>query len=192
LYLSPNHDPGSNVVPTIRGCRETWDVTLESAHDSYTLRRRMIRMAEHSHEATPEKSRITQLGTETDLDTFVSETSVALVEFYTDGCGICQSMEPVLSNLARGLEIPIGTVNPRDDPPLIDRFEYRVSHSSFSLSTVIRSHDVPTALSAVTTSPPGSTNIATEGCRTPRRVLYRQRMPTSLRQARRQRPPSRR
>lgn len=80
-------------------------------------------MAEHSHEATPEKSRITQLGTETDLDTFVSETSVALVEFYTDGCGICQSMEPVLSNLARGLEIPIGTVNPRDDPPLIDRFE---------------------------------------------------------------------
>jgi len=79
-------------------------------------------MTEHSRGETPPENRVTHIGSETELDTFVSETSVALVEFYTDGCGICQSMEPVLSNLARGLSIPIGTVNPRDDPPLIDRF----------------------------------------------------------------------
>ena len=79
-------------------------------------------MSESADGETPPTPRITQLTSETELDRFVSEPSVALVEFYTDGCGICQSMEPVLSNLARGLEIPIGTVNPRDDPPLIDRF----------------------------------------------------------------------
>ena len=79
-------------------------------------------MAEHSHEATPQRPHVTQLESEAELDTFVSEMSVALVECYTDGCGICQSMEPILSNVARGCGVPIGTVNPRDDPPLIDRF----------------------------------------------------------------------
>ena len=82
-------------------------------------------MSESADGETPPTPRITQLTSETELDRFVSEPSVALVEFYTDGCGICQSMEPVLSNLARGRAIPIGTVNPRDDPPLIDRFDVR-------------------------------------------------------------------
>ena len=59
------------------------------------------------------------------LDAFVGDTGVALVEFYTDGCGICASMEPVIGNVARGVEtdLAVGLVNPRDDPPLIERFE---------------------------------------------------------------------
>ncbi len=69
--------------------------------------------------------RPTALENESDLDAFVSEADAALVEFYTDGCGICQNMEPVLGNLARQLEVAIGTVNPRNDPPLIERFDVR-------------------------------------------------------------------
>ena len=58
---------------------------------------------------------------------FVDDAPVALVEFYTDGCGICASMEPVIGNVARGVEadLAVGLVNPRDDPPLVERFDVR-------------------------------------------------------------------
>lgn len=72
-----------------------------------------------------ETNGVVQLESESGLDAFVSEASVGLVEFYTDGCGICQSMEPVIANVARELDISVGTVNPRDDPPLVDRFDVR-------------------------------------------------------------------
>ena len=61
------------------------------------------------------------------LDALVDDAGVALVEFYTDGCGICASMEPVIGNVARGVavDLAVGLVNPRDDPPLIERFDVR-------------------------------------------------------------------
>jgi len=59
------------------------------------------------------------------LDAFVADADAAVVEFYTDGCGICASMEPVLGNVARELDVAVGTVNPRDDPPLVERFDVR-------------------------------------------------------------------
>ncbi|MFQ3294773.1 MAG: thioredoxin 1 [Halobacteriales archaeon] len=57
-----------------------------------------------------------------DLDAFVSEREVALVEFYTKGCAVCQSMEPVLGNVAKVTDVQIGMVNPGDDLGLIDDF----------------------------------------------------------------------
>ena len=65
------------------------------------------------------------LDDESDLDAFVSEADAALVEFYTDGCGICRSMEPVLGNVARAIDVRVGVINPRDDPPLVERFDVR-------------------------------------------------------------------
>ncbi|KDS90775.1 thioredoxin [Halorubrum saccharovorum] len=59
------------------------------------------------------------------LDAFVADANAALVEFYTDGCGLCASMEPVLGNVARELDIAAALVNPRDDPPLVERFDVR-------------------------------------------------------------------
>lgn len=59
------------------------------------------------------------------LDAFIGDADAALVEFYTDGCGICASMEPVLGNLARELDAAVGLVNPRNDPPLVERFDVR-------------------------------------------------------------------
>jgi len=66
--------------------------------------------------------RVTDLEDEGTLDAFVSENSVSLVEFYTDGCGICAQMEPVLDVVAKKTDASVAMVNPRDDPPLVDRF----------------------------------------------------------------------
>lgn len=70
-------------------------------------------------------SRTVALDDEAALDDFLAESPVALVEFYTNGCGICASMDPVVGNLARELAIDVATVNPRDDPPLVERFDVR-------------------------------------------------------------------
>ena len=72
-----------------------------------------------------DSDRPVHLTDEADLEAFVSETDVALIEFYTDGCGICQSMEPVLGNVARAIDVRVGVINPRDDPPLVERFDVR-------------------------------------------------------------------
>jgi len=75
-------------------------------------------------EETP-AGRPVSLDDESDLDAFVADADAALVEFYTDGCGICASMEPILGNLTRELDVAVGLVNPRDDPPLVERFDVR-------------------------------------------------------------------
>jgi len=67
--------------------------------------------------------RPTALADESELDDLLGSSGVVLVEFYTEGCGICQSMEPVLGVLARTTDVTVATVNPRDDPVLVDRFQ---------------------------------------------------------------------
>lgn len=80
--------------------------------------------ADHSDGAlTTEQNRPARLADETELDAFRGEADVALVEFYTNGCGICRSMEPVLGNVAQELDVSVGPINPRDDPPLVGRFD---------------------------------------------------------------------
>lgn len=74
---------------------------------------------------TADRNRPIRLDDEATLDAFRREADVALVEFYTNGCGICQGMEPVVGHVAQALELAVGVVNPRDDPPLIDRFDVR-------------------------------------------------------------------
>ena len=59
---------------------------------------------------------------ESALDALVADEDVVLVEFYTEGCTICQSMEPVLGVVASDIDGTVALVNPRDDPVLIERF----------------------------------------------------------------------
>ncbi|OIB56854.1 thioredoxin family protein [Natrialba sp. SSL1] len=59
------------------------------------------------------------------LESFVASHETCLVEFYTKGCTLCQAMEPVLGNVARSTAVPVGVLNPRDDPELIERFDVR-------------------------------------------------------------------
>lgn len=58
-----------------------------------------------------------------DLDAFLERHDVALVEYYTSGCSMCQAMEPVLGNVARATEIAVGLVNPGNDITLVERFD---------------------------------------------------------------------
>jgi thioredoxin-like negative regulator of GroEL len=67
----------------------------------------------------------TRLADEAELDAFVADHDLALVEFYTEGCAMCAAMEPVLGNVAKATEVAVGMANPRDDPPLVDRFDVR-------------------------------------------------------------------
>ncbi|WP_049889570.1 thioredoxin family protein [Natronolimnohabitans innermongolicus] len=67
--------------------------------------------------------RPTRLADGDELATFRERNEVALVEFYTSGCGKCQAMEPVLGNVARETEVPIGLLNPGDDIELVERFD---------------------------------------------------------------------
>ena len=64
-----------------------------------------------------------QLDDGDDMDAFVDAHEVALVEFYTKGCAVCQSMEPVLGTVAKVSDVPIGLVNPGDDLGLVDAFD---------------------------------------------------------------------
>ena len=67
----------------------------------------------------------TRLADAAELDAFVAEHDITLVEFYTEGCAMCAAMEPVLGNVARATDVAVGMANPRNDPPLVERFDVR-------------------------------------------------------------------
>jgi thiol-disulfide isomerase/thioredoxin len=66
-----------------------------------------------------------RLETAAELDARVGADDRLLVEFYTEGCGACAAMEPVLGIVARETGVPVVLVNPRDDPVLIERYRIR-------------------------------------------------------------------
>jgi thiol-disulfide isomerase/thioredoxin len=63
--------------------------------------------------------------TAADLRTLVAEYPLVLLEFYTEGCTLCRSIEPVLGNVARAADVAVATCNPRTDLSLVERFEIR-------------------------------------------------------------------
>ena len=66
-----------------------------------------------------------RLDSKADLDDLLAARDRVLVEFHPDGCGICQSMEPVLDGVARSSPVVVATMNPRDDPVLIEEYDVR-------------------------------------------------------------------
>ncbi|ELZ22222.1 thioredoxin [Halosimplex carlsbadense 2-9-1] len=74
---------------------------------------------------TGTRERPVALSSRADLEDLVGSHDRVLVEFYTDGCGKCAAMEPVLSGVARSSEAVVATMNPRDDPELIDEYDVR-------------------------------------------------------------------
>ncbi|WP_251331054.1 thioredoxin family protein [Haloplanus pelagicus] len=59
----------------------------------------------------------------TELAAAVDGNDRLLVAFHTEGCSACAAMEPVLGIVARETETPVVTVNPRDDPVLIEEYQ---------------------------------------------------------------------
>jgi thioredoxin-like negative regulator of GroEL len=73
--------------------------------------------------------------TAAELDALIDDHDRLLVELFTEGCGACAAMEPVLGVVARETGVPVVLVNPRDDPVLIERFDVR------SVPTLVRFED---------------------------------------------------
>jgi len=73
--------------------------------------------------------------TAAELDALTAEHDRLLVEFFTEGCGACAAMEPVLGVVAKETGVPVVLVNPRDDPVLIERFDVG------SVPTLVRFED---------------------------------------------------
>ena len=60
-----------------------------------------------------------------DLAAFVADHDLALVDFYTKGCTLCQAIEPVVGNVARATDAAVGLLNPREDPALVEEYDVR-------------------------------------------------------------------
>ena len=60
-----------------------------------------------------------------DLDRFVAAHDLALVDLYTEGCSLCQAIEPVVGNVARATDAAVGLLNPRDDLELVETYDVR-------------------------------------------------------------------
>lgn len=65
------------------------------------------------------------IDTAADLAAVVDDYPLVLLEFHTTGCTLCQSIEPVLGNVARVADVAVVTCNPRTDLSLLERFRIR-------------------------------------------------------------------
>ncbi|MFW5937907.1 MAG: thioredoxin family protein [Halanaeroarchaeum sp.] len=66
-----------------------------------------------------------RLDTGDELDALVAERDVVLVDFYTKGCTLCQSIEPVVGNVARATTATVAMLNPQTDLDLVDEYDIR-------------------------------------------------------------------
>jgi len=60
-----------------------------------------------------------------DLAAFVADHDLALVDFYTKGCTLCQAIEPVVGNVARATDAAVGLLNPREDLAFVEEYDVR-------------------------------------------------------------------
>ncbi|MEE6211149.1 thioredoxin family protein [Salarchaeum sp. III] len=66
-----------------------------------------------------------QLETGDDLDALLDSEDVVLVDFYTKGCTLCQSIEPIVGNVARATTATVAMCNPQTDLDLVDEYDIR-------------------------------------------------------------------
>lgn len=75
--------------------------------------------------AAPELDRPSTLDSKDELDDLVATHDRVLVEFHTEGCSMCDAMQPILGGVARSSSVVVATMNPRDDPVLLDEYDVR-------------------------------------------------------------------
>lgn len=59
------------------------------------------------------------------LEELLAENEVVLLMFYTNGCGLCNSMKPVLGVAAKQTSATVATCNPRDGVGIIEAHDIR-------------------------------------------------------------------
>ncbi|MFC4357657.1 thioredoxin family protein [Halobium salinum] len=74
---------------------------------------------------TSQRPKPVALDSRADLDALVADHERVLVEFYTNGCGKCQSMEPVLGVVARQTDATVAMVNARETLDLVEELGFR-------------------------------------------------------------------
>jgi len=66
-----------------------------------------------------------RLESRAELETLLAEHERVLVDFYTKGCTLCQSIEPVIGNVARETDATVAMINPRDSIGLVEEYNIR-------------------------------------------------------------------
>ncbi|KTG27439.1 thioredoxin family protein [Haloferax profundi] len=65
------------------------------------------------------------IDTRDELDALVSEHDRVLLDIYTSGCAICQSIEPVLGTVAKVSDVVVAMLNPKTDMSVADEYTIR-------------------------------------------------------------------
>ncbi|KAB1188125.1 MULTISPECIES: thioredoxin family protein [Haloferax] len=73
--------------------------------------------------STPKKP--VRIETKDELDALVSEHDRVLLDIYTSGCTLCQSIEPVLGTVAKVTDVVVAMVNPKTDMSIADEYVIR-------------------------------------------------------------------
>lgn len=60
-----------------------------------------------------------------ELEELLETRDRVLVDFYTKGCTLCQSIEPVLGNVARETDATVAMINPREALGLVEEYDIR-------------------------------------------------------------------
>jgi thiol-disulfide isomerase/thioredoxin len=79
--------------------------------------------ADHTADGAPDKP--LRLADGDDLGEALAAHDTLLVEFYTKGCTLCQSIEPVLGNVARASDVTVAMLNPQHDLSLVEEYSVR-------------------------------------------------------------------
>ncbi|GGO00148.1 MULTISPECIES: thioredoxin family protein [Haloarcula] len=74
---------------------------------------------------TSDPDRPVTIRTRAELDEYLTESDRVLVMVRTEGCAICQSMEPILDNVVRATDATVLVFNPREDLDAVAAFDVR-------------------------------------------------------------------
>ncbi|MBX0322289.1 thioredoxin family protein [Halomicroarcula sp. F13] len=75
--------------------------------------------------STSDHDRPVTVRTREEMDEHLRDGDRVLVMVRTEGCTICQSMEPVLDNVARATDATVLVFNPREDLDAVEAFAVR-------------------------------------------------------------------
>ncbi|ELZ78611.1 thioredoxin [Haloferax larsenii JCM 13917] len=90
-------------------------------------------MSSSDSTATPTKP--IRIETADELDALVADHDRVLLDIYTKGCTLCQSIEPVLGTVAKATDVVVAMINPQTDMTIAERYTIR------SVPTLLRFDD---------------------------------------------------
>ncbi|EMA04784.1 thioredoxin family protein [Haloferax denitrificans] len=78
-----------------------------------------------STESATATTKPVRIDTAEELDALVAEHDRVLLDIYTKGCTLCQSIEPVLGNVAKATDVVVAMINPQTDMSVAERYTIR-------------------------------------------------------------------